>query len=149
MSHSKKFVKVVTPLALAIALAACGGGASFGSGGGGDDIDPEKEASSLILTASTRQLLSDGLKPVTITAIAKDKNNNAISGADITFSVDNEATIDSEASAETETGSVKSVHLTPGTPKNRLLRVKATSGNQSRTLDIEVVGTTVSIEGPE
>ena len=149
MSHSKKFVKVVTPLALAIALAACGGSASFGSGDGGGGVDPEKKASSLILTASTRQLLSDGSKPVTITAIAKDKNNNAISGADITFSVDNEATIDSEASAETEAGSVKSVHLTPGTPKNRSLRVKATSGNQSKTLDIEVVGTTVSIEGPE
>jgi len=152
MSHSKKFVKVVTPLALAIALAACGGGASFGSGngnGGAGGEDPEKQASSLTLTASTRQLLSDGSKPVIITAIAKDKNNNAIAGADITFSVDNDATIDSEASAETESGSVKSVQLTPGTPKNRFLKVKAVSGSQSKVLDIEVVGTTVSIEGPD
>jgi len=150
MSHSNKFVKVITPLALAIALAACGGDASFGSGGGGSGggVDSKKEASSLILTASTRQLLSDGSKPITITAIAKDKNNNAISGADITFSVDNEATIDAEASAETESGSVKSVNLTPGIPKNRSLHVKAVSGTQSKTLDIEVVGTTVSIEGP-
>jgi len=149
MSHSKKFVKIVTPLALAIALAACGGSASFGDGKGGGGEDPEKQASSLILTANTRQLLSDGSKPVIITAIAKDKNNNAISGADITFSVDNDATIDSEASADTEAGSIKSVKLTPGTPKNRSLRVLATSGSQTKTLDIEVVGTSVSIEGPD
>lgn len=150
MSHSNKFVKVITPLALAIALAACGGDASFGSGGGGSGggVDSEKEASSLILTASTRQLLSDGSEPITITAIAKDKNNNAIPGANITFSVDNEATIDTEASSETESGSVKSVNLTPGIPKNRSIHVKAVSGTQSKTLDIEVVGTTVSIEGP-
>lgn len=152
MSHSKKFVKVVSPLALAIALAACGGGASFGSGGGdggGGVIDPTKQASSLVLTASSRQLLSDGSKAVVITAIAKDKNNNAISGADIIFSVDNDATIDAEASAQTESGSVKSVNLTPGIPENRLLHVKATSGGKTKTLDIEVVGTVVSIEGPE
>ena len=151
MSHSKKFVKVVTPLALAVALAACGGGASFGSGGGGKDGggDVEKLASSLVLTASTRQLPSDGLKPVVITAIAKDKNNNAIPGADITFSVDNDATIDTEASSDTESGSIKSVKLIPGIPKNRLLHVKAQSGSQSKTLEIEVVGTTVTIEGPD
>lgn len=154
MSHSKTFIKTVTPLALAIALTACGGGASFGSGtggggGGGGDKDPDKQASSLILTASSRQLLSDGSKAVTITAIAKDKNNNAISGADIIFSVDNDATINAEAAGDTTTGSVKTVNLTPGTKENRLLHVKAKSGNQTQILDIEVVGTRVTIEGPD
>ncbi len=152
MSHSKKFVKVISPLALAIALAACGGGeTSFGAGGGstGGGGDQIVKANSLVLTASSRQLLSDGLKPVKITAIAKDKNNNAISGAEIIFSVDNDATIETEAASETQAGSIKTVNLTPGKPKNRLLHVTAKSGSISETLDVEVIGTTVSIDGPD
>lgn len=150
MSNSTKFVKVVTPLALAIALAACGGSASFGEGSGSGGVEePEKQASALVLTANTRQLLSDGSKPVIITAIAKDKNNNAIAGADITFAVDNDATIDTEASSATEEGSIKTVKLIPGMPKNRLLTVKAVSGSQTKSIDIEVIGTSISIQGPD
>ena len=149
MSHSKKFVKVITPLAFAIALAACGGGdTAFGSGGGGGGEEQLVKANSLTLSASSRQLLSDGLNPVKITAIAKDKNNNAIAGAEIIFSVDNNATINTEASGETEEGSIKTVSLTPGQPKNRLLHITAKSGSIEQRLEVEVVGTSVSIDGP-
>ena len=151
MSHPTKFVKIITPLAFAIALASCGGGGSeFGGGvnppSGGD---PVIVASALELNASSRQLGSAGAKPIVLSAIAKDSNNNAISGADIIFSVDNGATINTEDSSATSTGSVKTANLTPGLPKNRTLTVTATSGSQSKTILVDVVGTSVVIDGPD
>ena len=152
MSHPTKFVKIITPLAFAIALASCGGGASGEFGGGGNPTNPDTPAiiaKALELNASSRQLGSDGSKPIVLSAIAKDANNNAISGADIVFSVDNDAIINTETDGTTASGSVKTANLTPGRPKNRTLTVTATSGGQTKTILVDVVGTTVLIDGPD
>lgn len=136
---SPRFVKIVSPLALAIALAACGGGgSSFGSGdasSGGDTPSerPEeiKEVSSIDLQADSVQLLADGSQPVSITAIAKDELNNAISGAEVTFSVDNNATLVVNGDSAT---------LTPGSAVvGNDLTVTVTSGGQSKTIIIKVI----------
>ena len=152
MSHPSRFVKIVTPLAFAIALASCGGGSSeFGGGGNPTNPDtPSIIAKALELNASSRQLSSDGSKPIVLSAIAKDSNNNAISGAKIVFAVDNGATLDTENDGSTaESGTVQTAKLTPSTPENRTLKVTATSGDQTKTLLIDVVGTSVTIDGPD
>ncbi len=147
MSYPTKFVKVITPIAFAISLAACGGdGVTFGGGGTGDaDTKQVQQAKTIELTASTRQLFSDGSVPVIITAIAKNENNNGIPKADIVFSVDNNATITPDGEGE---GSIKTATLTPSLAKNRTLKVTATSGKASKTIIVDVVGTTVVIDGP-
>jgi len=178
MSKSVKFVKIVSPIALAIALAACGGGsgADFGSstsggttgggaaGGGTTSDSNETLASSIELSVSSRQLPSDGSSPITITAIAKDANNNAIDGADIIFSVDKDATIIKDATVTTvvdpdnpteppvttivSAGSIQTATLTPGSKTNQTLKVTVISGNTTKSITVDVVGTTVSIDGP-
>ncbi len=172
MSKSVKFVKIVTPIALAIALSACGGGSesNFGSntggtgtGGTGGDTTATL-ANSIELSVSSRQLPSDGSSPITITAIAKDLNNNAIDGADIIFSVDKDATIIKNATITTvadandptaapltavvSAGSIQTATLTPGSSTNQTLNITVSSGTTSKSISVEVVGTTVSIEGP-
>jgi len=145
MSYPVKLVKIITPIAFAISLVACGGSdnPTFGNGGTGGGTTAQV-ASTIELSASSRQLFSDGTTPVTITAIAKNKDNNAISGAEVIFSVDNGATI----TPSSATGSVHTAALTPGTPENRKLTVKVTSGSTSKSLIVDVVGTSVVIDGP-
>ena len=172
MSNSVKFVKIVTPIALAIALSACGGGSgsSFGSntggtGGGTGGGTTETQASSIELSVSSRQLPTDGSSPITITAIAKDANNNAIDGADIIFSVDKDATIIKDATVTivddpdspnstpltsvVTAGSIQTATLTPGSRTNQSLTITVISGVTSKSITVEVVGTEVTIDGPQ
>ncbi len=160
MSYPTKFVKVITPIALAIALAACGGGDQFGdkgaapaasipdtdipvdNGGGSHATTP---ASSLDFSASTRQLFSAGVDPIVLSAIVKDSNNNTLSDKTVTFIVNNNATITDNQ----DTGVVKTANLTPGSKENRALSVTATVGSISKTIQVNVVGTNLSVEGPE
>jgi len=168
MSKSVKLVKLVSPIALAITLSACGGGSSgadFGSnsnsgsganpgdgsvtpgdnngGNGGTDV-PSQAASSLSLTASSRQLFSEGNEPVILSVVAKDINNNVLSDAVVNFQVDSDANIIVNPSS----GAVKTAELTPGPKDNRTLTVKAISGSQVETILVDVVGTELQIEGP-
>jgi len=158
MSKSVKLVKLLTPIAFAVALSACGGssGADFGSnsgtgttpgtgtGTGTGTTTGASVASSLSLSASSRQLFSSGDEPVVISAVAKDSNNNVLSDSDITFSVDMGATL----LVDNSTGSVKTANLTPGSKQNRVLTVTASSGVITETLQVEVIGTSIEIDGP-
>ncbi len=155
MSKSVKFVKIVSPIALAIALSACGGssGTEFGSGGTattgttgttGTTVTGTTVASSISLSASSRQLFSSGSEPVVISAILKDTNNNVLSDASVNFSVDNDANL----VINDNTGAINTAELTPGSKENRNLTVTATSGDQSETILIDVIGTQLKVEGP-
>ncbi|TXH77526.1 MAG: hypothetical protein E6Q85_03150, partial [Thiothrix sp.] len=99
-----------------LSLAGCGGGdgnqltggTSGGTGGTGGTTTAS--AKSLEVSASSRQLGSNGDKPVTISAIAKDANNNTLKDTSIQFAVNNNGTI--EADSATAEGSVKTAVLT-------------------------------------
>ncbi len=143
--------KVLQRSALALcvlALAGCGGGDGnqlSNDGGGNNTVTGAKF---LEVSASSRQLGSSGDKPVTISAIAKDVNNNILKDATVQFSVNNEATI--EADAATATTGVKTALLTPGleNPENRTVTVTIKSGTLLKTLDIAITGTTLVVDGP-
>lgn len=142
-----KFVKVVTPLALAISLAACGGAGSFGDGQSGDTNNPtnpdnggkaqhSQTASSIALVPSSTQVLADGSAPVRITAIVKNKSNVAIDN-EVEFSVDKNATLVVEGKVAT---------LTPNDSGLGALTVTATSGEISKTITIDVIETVTQAE---
>ena len=159
MAYPNSFLKVVTPIAFAIALASCGGGgSSFGakgdssggsSGGGdsgGDGGTVAKVAANLVLSTNSRRLETDGVNPIIITAIAKDENNVAIPDATITI-----ATTDQEATLTTpaKSGAVTTSNLTSDNKANRAITITATSGTKSKSIVIDVIGTDIKINGPE
>jgi hypothetical protein len=133
---------------VSMGLASCGGG-------GGNTITgipaaiSGAEVASIVLISSSPQLPSDiaAGTSVTITAIAKDTNNNVMEGVAIVFSSSSGAlqVIDSVTNA----GGIASASLSNGSdPTNRSITVTATDGNVTSTLNIAVVGTVLSIDGP-
>ncbi|TXH69057.1 MAG: hypothetical protein E6Q83_12140 [Thiothrix sp.] len=147
--------KVLQRSALALCvltLAGCGGGDGnqLSTNGGGNDGNggTDTSAKSLEVSASSRQLGSSGDKPVTISAIAKDANNNTLKDTTVQFAVNNNGTI--EADSSTSAGSVKTAVLTPGleNPENRTLTVTVKAGTLVKTLDVAVVGTSLVLDGP-
>jgi len=161
MSHPTKFIKVLTPIALAISLAACGGGGgSFGDNGnkgtgtGTGTENPGVTVSSIIVGVSNSEVGSDSTVPVVLTATARN-GSNEIKGADIEFSVYSNAgatALDPFATVAnmSTTGAKVSAELTPGSAENRTLYVRAKSGNYfSDVMQVKVVGTTVVIDGPD
>lgn len=128
---------------------------SFNSTGGGVPVEPDNGsiAESISLFASSQQLASSGVQTVTLTAIAKDSNNNLLTGVKVIF------TADSGGLQELFDANGKSLDITGpdgkatrelstlAEPTNRIITTTASSGDISDVLDIQVVGTTVTLTG--
>ncbi len=117
------------------------------------EIDPvvelESKVTDLEISASSRQLFSAGVNPVIISAIAKDQNNNTLADTIITFKVNNNATISPDSG--NNSAIVKTANVTPGLnhPENRKLDIEVTAGGLTKNLQVDIVGTTVTLEGPD
>ncbi len=106
-------------------------------------------AANIELIASSAQLDSDvtGVTTVTITAIAKDENNNVIAEIPIIFSSDSGALI-VESTATTANGLATALLSNGSDPTNRTIVVTATDGDVASSISIAVVGTSLNIDGP-
>ncbi|MEZ5450157.1 MAG: Ig-like domain-containing protein, partial [Thiolinea sp.] len=145
-------------LASVLVLSACGGsdgnyiantGGGSGTGSGTTtDTSTTTAVKQLDIAASSHQLGSSGVDPVTISAVVKDNNNNVLKDVAVVFSVDNDATIDPDNA--TAAGSVKTAQLTPGLnhPENRSVTVTVQAGSKTQTLDVEITGTSLQVDGP-
>jgi hypothetical protein len=139
-------------------LGACGGGSVLGAGadpadpGPGTGPDPGPVAASLALLASPPQLLSSASNPangVELIAIAKDANNNVLPGVTVTFSADSGELIVSNGTTDAN-GRAHAILTTGGDPENRNITVTASGGGVSAgNLVVPVIGTTLSISGPD
>jgi hypothetical protein len=134
-------------------VTSCGGsGDTILNPGGGPLNIPD--AASIQLVASSSQLPSDqfGLTTVTITAIAKDSNNNVISGIPIIFGADNNGSlvVDPVVAPFTNSFGFATAELSNsiGDARNRTINVTATDGNVSASTSVDVVGTTLTVSGP-
>ncbi|PKI14264.1 beta strand repeat-containing protein [Colwellia sp. 12G3] len=113
----------------------------------------EPKAASINLFASTQQLASSGSQSIELTAIAKDVNNNLLEGVTIQFSpssgeLGNILDENGESSDVTgPDGKVIKKLSTQINPSNRIITVTVTSGDITDSLDIEVVGTTLTLTG--
>ncbi|KGJ91829.1 beta strand repeat-containing protein [Colwellia psychrerythraea] len=127
---------------------------SFTSVGDGVKVvEGEPKAASISLFASSQQLASSGSQSIVLTAIAKDINNNLLEGVTINFSTDSGALgkiLDENGASSSKTGPDGKVAMTLSTldePSNRLITVTVLTGDISDSLEIEVVGTTLTLTG--
>lgn len=130
-------------------LVACGGGGGNTITGTPALVDGAA-VSSIVMISSSPQLPSDigAATNVTITAIAKDENNNVMEGVSIVFSSSSGAL--QVVESVTNASGIASASLSNGSdPTNRSIIVTATDGNVASTLSIAVVGTTLSVNGPD
>jgi hypothetical protein len=146
-------------LAALLLLAGCGGGSSDNSildPGGGALATPS--ATTITLLASSPQFPSDqtGLDTLVLTAIAKDSNNNSVSGVAIVFDAGGDpfARIDVDSTDPvpvTGAAGILTAQLSNGIggALNRTIRVTATDAQSgtAASLNITVSGTTLTVEG--
>jgi len=146
-------------LATLLLIAGCGGGSSDNSildPGGGPLSTPS--ATTITLLASSPQFPSDqtGLDTLVLTAIAKDANNNSVSGVAIVFDAGGDpfARIDVDSTDPvpvTGAAGILTAQLSNGIggAVNRTIVVRATDAQSgvAATLAIVVSGTTLTIEG--
>ncbi|PWQ94650.1 hypothetical protein [Leucothrix arctica] len=119
-----------------------------------DETEAETETTAvakLLVYASTTSLnsdsaISDGSSdPAIIYMMAKDSDNIALSDVTFSPSVSAGATLfEGEVSSD---GTLTTWELVPEEPRNQTVLVTVSSGGITETLSIEIVGTTVEIDG--
>lgn len=145
----KKLVSMMMVAAAALALAGCGGtgsGPLTGGAGKGTTTPPPVQYNLTALTSSP-QMPSDGSKAATITALVRDSNNNVVSGVPVSFQASSGAVTVTTGTTGAN-GTATAALNTAGDPTNRDIKVTATAGASTATVDVSVIGTKLSISGP-
>lgn len=116
-------------------------------------VEVVSQIASLDLLASSSQLSSAANSPangVTLTALVKDPDQNVVADASVNFAIvapDNGLLTPIRLKTDAS-GTAQAVLTTSGDPTDRTIRVRATSGSSSKIVTISVVGTRLSITGP-
>lgn len=130
-------------------LTACGGDDTIVAppppDGGGNG--PPVAISDLSLIASTVQLPSDASAAATISAIVRDANNNVVPDVSVIFS-SNGGLLQVISGTTNDSGIAQAELSIADDPTNRAITVNAEAGSLSASLDIQVVGTTLTLSGP-
>lgn len=106
---------------------------------------------SLTLLVSSAQLpsaASSAAAGLTITAIAKDANNNLVPGVVVAFRASAGGVAPNNGGITDSTGTATAILTTGGDPTNQTIQVSATAGSASKSLPVPEVGTSISITGP-
>ena len=106
---------------------------------------PASSASSVDVLASTVQVGSGG-DTVTISAVVKDSNNVALTGAPVSFSA-NSGNITAASSVTNSTGVATATFSAGANRSNRQVTVTVRSGSATGTINLDVVGTVLSYSG--
>ncbi|WLI89493.1 Ig-like domain-containing protein [Massilia sp. R2A-15] len=117
----------------ATVLAACGGGGGSpgtvpGQTGGGSSTGTAPASITLIASAATISASGADGTEVTLTAIVKDANNNALPGATVSFKADS-GTISNTNRVSDATGSVTEKLSVKGDPSPRDITITASAGS--------------------
>jgi hypothetical protein len=108
-----------------------------------------EQPASLDLFASSIQLASSGSDEIELIAFVKDANNVLLEGIDVTFSVNSEASLEVTQGTSGADGIARALLDTKNKPENRTITVIASASGlaETQTLDIQVVGTQINIDG--
>jgi hypothetical protein len=130
-------------LALA-ALAGCGGDDSFGTPAGpGGPVT----VGSLTLITSSPSVPSDGTTQVQISAFVRDANNTFLKDVPVVFSASSGGLLITQGTTDAN-GLATATLNSAGDPSKRTIIVTAVAANQTRTVNVDVTGTTLTVQGP-
>ncbi len=154
----KTVKKIIALLLMTAVLAGCGGGSDPFKGNTSSTTTtpttgtpatpatPSAPVTSLRLLVSSPQLLSAGSQDVTLTVLAKNANNNFVSGAPVEFAASSGGI--QVIQATTDDSGVASAKLSlGGDPTNRTITVTATTGTLIATNKVVVTGTAITFNG--
>jgi hypothetical protein len=106
---------------------------------------------SLALYGSSTQLASSGSDEIILEAIVKDANNVLLGGVDVTFSANKGASLSLENGGSVavtgDDGIARATLTTKNNHENRSIEVTANTATFSQTLEVQVVGTQINING--
>lgn len=133
-------------------LNACGGsgagaGGAAASSGGATSALKASTAASLTLTADSITIDSDGKKIVNLTAITKTADNVVLKNAQISFSTIDAGTTLTPSDTKTNDGGIVTALVKTTDKTTRVIKVTARSDALTASVDLSVVGTTLSING--
>lgn len=122
------------------------GTTTFSSTGGGQS---STQPAILELYASAVQLASSGSDTVELIALVKNAQSVLMEGVDVSFSAPADAGVEMQLvqSTTAEDGTARAILSTQNNATNRTVTVTAQAGSLSQTVDIEVFGTEVTING--
>lgn len=122
--------------------------ASAGGATGKTTVTVAASQQTLTLSTSVPQITSaTGSPPATIKALVVDANNNVVPNVLVSFTASSGAITVTQA--ETDATGTAIATVGPGTnQQNRTITVTATAGTSSATIQIAVVGTTLTVSGP-
>ena len=106
------------------------------------------EPASLELFASSTQLASSGSDEIELIAVIKNAQNILLSGVQVSFAVNSGAELQIVQGISADDGTARALLTSRNNPENRMITATASSGTFSQTLDINVVGTEVNVDGP-
>lgn len=132
---------LVSMLMCGFALAGCGGGDgddAFRPPGGGGGGGGGATAAQLTAQASVGSIASSGGQTATITAFARDANNNLIANVPVTFTATSGG-LSGMTPVTDAAGAATATLSTAGDPTTRAITVTATSGNLTANVVVQVV----------
>jgi hypothetical protein len=122
-------------------------------GDGLKEVIGEPEVNSIRLFASSQQLASSGVQKIELSAIAKDVNNNLLEGVTINFSASSGALEKMSDNGNEGTnitgpdGKISMILSTEAEPSNRTIFITVISGAVSDSIEVDVVGTAITLNG--
>lgn len=137
------------PALLALALAACGGGDdAFVGGGGGGGGNVNNGVAALTLITSSPTIPSDGTSPAQISAFARNASNQFVADVPVIFTASSGGLQVTQGVTD-ENGLATATLSSAGDPTNRTITITATSGVTTATLNVNVEGSTLVVQGPQ
>lgn len=105
---------------------------------------------SLEFFASSTQLASSGSDEIELIAVVKNEQNILLEGVEVSFAATNgaELRVDANGNTTAADGTARAILTSRNNPENRVITATVSSGTFSETLDIDIVGTEVNVDGP-
>ncbi|HEY5624370.1 MAG TPA: Ig-like domain-containing protein [Gammaproteobacteria bacterium] len=107
----------------------------------------EAVIATLTLLTSDPGINSDGSETATITALARDADNNVMEDIAVSFSADSGSLVITQPAVTGPNGTLTAALTPGGDPANRSITVTATAGETTATITVAVVGTKIEILG--
>src|SRR5689334_20544246 len=134
---------------IALALTACGGAddSFVGGTGTGGTNQPPVTVGSVTLITSSPTVASDGSVPAQISAFVRDASNKFMKDVPVVFSASSGGLIITQGTTD-DNGLAIATLSSAGDPAKRTITVTATAGTVSKTVNVDVTGTTLTVQGP-